>query len=372
MKRMKKILAAMLIATMAVSTCFVSFAAIAENNEGMSEVEFKKTFVATNSNATNSAETFKFTVERESFNNSGYNDLDSVPMVTWPDTNKDDEGKLTISFAKDEVTGEDATTDTNSVTLTIPDYKYVGVYTYKITENAGTTAGVNYDTTPMYLQVTVTNKLNANGELETNQAGEYILTRSAVLYYGNKTANNKTDNIKNSYDAGQLSITKDVTGNLGDTSKYFTVKVTLTGETGKTYNTGDMVISGGSASNNPTSVTMGQEMLFELRDGDTISITNIPYGVKYKVEEENYTGDNDGYEAAKYTLTDGSSVGQTTTTAISDAELDNDSEKVAIENSKQKDVDTGISLDSAPYLLLLAFAAMGVFAVAAKKREEEF
>ena len=83
----------------------------------------------------------------------------------------------------------------------------------------------------------------------------------------------------------------------------------------------------------------------------------------YTVEEADYTqgelnGEN-AYDAPEYNFSD-------TTKAIA-AE---DADTVEIVNNKETDVDTGIVMDSMPYIVILAVAVFGMVAMVAKKRYE--
>ena len=81
-------------------------------------------------------------------------------------------------------------------------------------------------------------------------------------------------NTRNTY--GDLIIKKKVGGNAADTNKAFNFTVTLSNTTiNGTY--GDLTFQDGVAT-------------FELKDGERKIAKNLPNGVSYKVEEDNYTG----------------------------------------------------------------------------------
>ena len=78
-----------------------------------------------------------------------------------------------------------------------------GIYTYKITEADSTTAGVESYENDIYLIVTVTQETNG---LDVKYA-----------FRSGSTTGEKINNtgITNTYNAGSLSVTKEVTGNMG-------------------------------------------------------------------------------------------------------------------------------------------------------------
>lgn len=225
---------------------------------------------------------------------------------------------------------------TAGITIALPTYTTVGVYEYTLQEVAGTTAGVTYYGNTIKLVVTVIN----DGAI-----------RVAAVH--TESQGTKSDRFENTYSAGTLSITKTVTGNLGDKDKYFNFTVKLTGVDGKTY--GDSyAVSGGSNAENPTSIKIGENTNFKLKNGDTISIANLPYGVTYTVTETAA----DGYTTTK--------TGDTGTISAA-------TQTAAFTNDKNKSsIDMGVSMDSLPYILMLVVVGAAVVVIATRKKGEQF
>ena len=107
-------------------------------------------------------------------------------------------------------------------------------------------------------------------------------------------------------------------------------------------------VSGGSYAQNPKTIKLSEETTFMLKHGDTISIANLPYDVDYMVIETAADG---------YTTTSTNEIGR-----ISAAE-----QTAAFTNVKNSAVDTGVMLDSLPYVLILA-AVLGVAAAMVVRR----
>ena len=236
------------------------------------------------------------------------------------------------AFAEGAATADGATAD---IIIQLPSYEHVGVYEYTLREVVGATAGVTYRTADIKLVVTV---VEENG-----------LKRIAAVH--TESEGTKSDTFENTYSAGKLNVTKTVTGNLGDKTKYFEFKVTLTGESGKTCGA-SYAVTGGSYADNPTSIEIGEETTFYLKDGDTITIENLPYGVSYTVTET---------EAEGYTTTQTDDTG-TISAAAQTADFI---------NNKTGEIDTGVVLDTLPYVLVLAVVGAAVIAMIAKKRNAE-
>lgn len=302
--------------------------------EDTSTVTIKKVYEIANADTTSPAETFKFTIENTAV-------TDAAAGVTAKDM-----PTPTINTVEYAVGEAGSAEKKKEIEVTLPEYKSVGIYTYTITETDGKMAGVTYYKDPITLVVTVTNGADGN------------LVRTAAVHT-EAEGGKKSDEITNTYSAGSLSIKKEVTGNLGDTSKYFKVAVTLTGEKDKTYAdsyavTGGTKIENGDNDCASSSITIGQEKVFYLKNGETITIANLPYGVTYTVQEADYT--EAGYEA-EHVFSDATS-----------KKIDSVRDTVTITNNKGVDVDTGITMDSLPFILILGVALVGVTGMLIKRR----
>lgn len=240
-----------------------------------------------------------------------------------------------ITGAKFAAGGATATGTEKNITITLPTYDKVGVYEYTLKEVAGTTAGVAYYGDSIKLVVTVLN--GADGKV-----------RVAGVHTEKGESSEKSDKFENTYSAGTLKVTKIVTGNLGDKTKFFEFKVTLTGVEGKTY-ADSYAVTVGSHGQNPATIKIGEETTFYLKDGDTISIANLPYGVTYAVTEIAV----EGY----------------TTTKTGDTGIIGLAEQIAsFKNEKNGEIDTGVTTESLPYVLLMGFVALAGAALLLKRR----
>ena len=335
MKKLRKILAGLLAVAMVAGLSTAAFASevVPPPTQGHTDIPtdtltdtstdtITKTYTATNEGTTSPAEEFHFTIERTSVTDAA----DGVTNANMP-----------IPTISNVTYTEGEATEVKDITITLPAYSSVGIYTYTLKETAGTTAGVTYDTTAAMLVVTVINGEN----------GGFI--RLANVHVGE----DKTTNVfHNTYSAGTLDITKTVTGNMGDKNKYFTFTVMLEVQDGMTY-ADSYVVTGGSNEENPASIKIGEATQLYLKDGDTISIANLPYGVTYTVTED---------EVDDYTT------GKTGDTGTINAAQ----QTAAFTNDKTGEIDMGVVTDSLPYVLLLVGAlAMGVMMVVSKRRNVE-
>ena len=237
---------------------------------------------------------------------------------------------------------------TKQVTIDLPVYTSVGIYTYTIREIEGTTAGVEYFENDIQLKVTVIQE--ADGRLSI-----------AVIRTGLPGSDAKGGDVINTYSAGELSFTKTVTGNMGDHSKYFEITVELNGVEGQDYSGNVIKVKEPTSyEDNPTTVKVGTSTTFYLKHGDTVHLTNIPYGVTYTVTEPE-PGDYDR------SIKGGDNDNGTGTV---DSE---DEGTVTVTNTKTETVDTGISVDSVPYIALLGAVTLGGggYIISKKRRSDD-
>lgn len=327
---MKKLISLALALMLVLSLSTVAFAATDEETTytDMSTVTLTKEYALTNAGTTSPAETFTFsTLTCTSV-------TDAAAGVTT--ANAPVPTIANVSYAAGEAGGANKT---KNITITLPPYTSVGIYTYTFTETDGGTAGVTYRSDAITLVVTV---IEQNGKV-----------RVAAVHTEDE-GGTKSGTFNNEYSAGSLSVTKNVTGIMGDQQKEFTVKVTFTAPAGDTVREAITYVDGTETKSIAAGWTGSQEATITLKHGETVTFTNIPYGVTYTVDENDYTAD--GYDAASYSFAD------------NNKKIDSASEGVTITNNKGGTVDTGISMDAMPYVLLLSVACVGLFLFISKKR----
>lgn len=210
--------------------------------------------------------------------------------------------------------------------------------------------------------------------------------------------NNKGDRVVNFYAhykkaTSNVTITKQVTGLLGDTNKEFAFNVSITQNgaacTGVTAKKGDQMVS----------LTD-----FTLKHNETVTLENVPIGATIKVTEaapgKHYTvsatgqsGERDGssdvtftYAAAANTSTasDADEADLMLLSMDEDTAVDADGDAVAYDSGIQVDnnqiivtnhatliPDTGVLLDTLPYIVILAVVVGGGILLMLRKRHKE-
>lgn len=347
---MKKVLSLVLALVLLLS---VSAAAFAEEEKlTLTDTPSVKVYKQYKVTAPAPDETFTFTVTKDK--NKTATEIQSV----MPDIETDG---FSIAFTNVSATAN------KSHTITLPDFTRVGEYYYTISETAGTTAGVDYDSTPVQLKVTV---LTENGEfyryVELFKVGAGTDGADVKVGGTNNPAftNTFTATTPNPVDDNDevtaLRLQKLVTGNYGDTDQYFDFKVVFTIPADKTFN-GTISVNNTTSykdeddNGNPTSITKGEDgtftATFKLKANETLQFGSVPVGMTYAFTEENQPTD--------YEVTYANCSGTVT---------ENENIKATITNNRDKEIPTGISLDSLPYVIILATVAAAAVLIVLKKK----
>ncbi len=274
-----------------------------------------------------------------------------------------DMSKLKVTIANDAITGEETVTDgvvLIPLTLTLPTYPVPGIYEYDIEEQYSDYAGMTY-ADELKLKITV---------IWDSTAKELKVAGIAIRQSGVKV-----DEIENEYAAGDLKVTKVVSGNFGDVNKKFPITISFTAD--RDVNSVSTYQINGEG--DVTTITWSGKTAtveVELANDDYVLIKNLPEGVKYTVVEDDEIEhlekkEGDEVDDASYLkpenpdayMVDGEVKEEAADITVSDTAEE------TITNTKNIDPDTGIVLDSLPYVLLMALAAAG-FMMKARKRED--
>lgn len=159
--------------------------------------------------------------------------------------------------------------------------------------------------------------------------------------------------------SANLTVTKTVTGKLGDTNKAFTFQILDASGNPVTLTTGNYEFS----NTNGALLNDGTDGKFTLKDGASITFKNLPSG-QYKVVEDNYSGEK--YETS-YVVDSGTPVnGQEASVTIG-----TDAKQINFTNHRTLEPDLGVLLDTLPYIVILAVVAGGVALLMLRKRRKE-
>lgn len=159
--------------------------------------------------------------------------------------------------------------------------------------------------------------------------------------------------------SANLTVTKTVTGKLGDTNKAFTFQILDASGNPVTLTTGNYEFS----NTNGALLNDGTDGKFTLKDGASIIFKNLPSG-QYKVVEDDYIGEK--YETS-YVVDSGTPEnGQEATVTIG-----TDAKRIDFTNYRNLEPDLGVLLDTLPYIVILAVVAGGVALLMLRKHRKE-
>lgn len=278
------------------------------------------------------------------------------------------------------------------------------LYLWKDNEANTVIQYVNDDTVPHEINEKDGSKWVFDGWYPENDAGTGPDETAAITKWPYKVSEDELtnyggDRVVNFYAhykkaTSNVTITKQVTGLLGDTNKEFAFSVSIkqNGEdcTGVTAKKGDQPVS--DLTN------------FTLTHGETVTLENVPIGATIKVTEaapgKHYTvsatgqsGERDG--SSDVTFTYGAVANTSTASDADEADLmllsmdedtavDADGDAVAYDSGIEVDnnqiivtnhcgllPDTGVLLDTLPYIVILAVVAGGVTLLMLRKHRKE-
>lgn len=157
--------------------------------------------------------------------------------------------------------------------------------------------------------------------------------------------------------SANLTISKTVTGMLGDTNKAFNFTITKADGTPVNITESNIEIT-----DNTKAVWQGDGK-FTLKDGASITFKNLPSG-EYKIAEDDYSGEK--YETSYVVDSGEPHSGKDAAVTMSGTNM-----KLAFTNHCKLIPDTGVLLDTLPYIVILAVVAGGVALLMLRKRRKE-
>lgn len=193
------------------------------------------------------------------------------------------------------------------------------------------------------------------------------------LKYSVTEGNNPEVTITNSYTSNRadLTVTKTVTGNMADLDETFTFQMSIAGD----YDADKITYKKGETTGNLNRLALssgGYE--FTLKNNESIVFSGIPAGANVTVTEtgaEDYKttvviDDTPTAEAVALAAETGSVNNKTGTVTI-----DANAKTIAFTNEKEIPVNTGVILDTLPYVLMLIAVGGGVVAFFLRKRHHD-
>lgn len=353
--KLKKLFAGVVAAAMIATMSFPAFATVSFSENPVTKIELAKKYnVATGTTAPAENLGFKMTFwKSEDVATAGAANAISLESTYYADfTNGGTVSSLTKTNTKNI-----------EIDLTQLGINKVGKYYFKIQEVAGNKAGVTYDGHTRVLLVSAVNDVDADKKLNSTDIKFY-----AALYElgeDGETLGSKiegSDAFENSYGTStskitKITLSKEVRGEFADREREFTFNIVLKPATGKTKDdyVGATVVKNGEAET--WAIDESVTHTVTLKHGGTFVINNLPEGVTYTITED--------FNDSNWTTKVGS-----TETKVASGTVNEDA-VVEYVNKHNGVPDTGVILDNAPYMLMLAVVAGAAMTLVIKKRREE-
>lgn len=358
--KLKKLFAGVVAAAMMLTMAVPAFAA--ESNLKDGKIELTKTFTAVNRGTTSQEEDFTFTITAgATVNGKRVEVANNKDLTGVPNFGTDNRLEKNVDDLTAGVTGKESGTFTidpkEELKITRP-----GIYYYTVTETNKGVQGVTY-AEPLTMKVTAGYVTADATELTYWVALTRDTAETNFLFNQDKKVG-QDKAFENTYSAGALVITKAIRGSNGDRAHEFNFTITLSGPKGTKVSY--------MVNNDPTTDTIGEDGTLtisniKMADNGQFVISNIPYGVTYTISEA-----TEGYTATAKKGSDTANLTTTDTTAAYTDSVDAASTTIAFTNTLGNTViDTGVILDNAPYILMLAVVAAGAMTLVIKKRREE-
>ena len=176
-----------------------------------------------------------------------------------------------------------------------------------------------------------------------------------------------------------VTITKQVTGLLGDTNKEFEFLATVTND-GKNITSQIDAVDENDSKVNLSAFKLKHNQKITLKNvpvGATVTVTENAPGAHYKVTATGYTGEQDGGNSVSFTyitvksadaVETASETGTETAMAVMTAV---EADDIVVTNHAILKPDTGVLLDTLPYIVILAVVAGGVALLMLRKHRKE-
>lgn len=305
---------------------------------------------------------FEFTISPAT---GGLDKVDGVTVQPGPaegvlfSTDEGNAATATIPSSPDKGAVTDTRVTLGSLNIVLDQNKFsgVGIYRYEIKETTGSFAGVSYDTTTEYLDVHVTNKTGGGYDYTYT-----IINSSDSSAKGDGTFTNSYKKANNNlYD---LKVTKNIEGNQANMSDTFNFSIQIDSDvTGEQFYV--VVYDKAGTATEQVKTVIGDDS-----NGQTFTLGDDQYAVIYGLStKDRYTvteidANTDDY----YTTSSIDNAKPTENATIANTEDIMGDVDITFINTRKASTPTGVILNIAPYILMVALAGVLAFFFLRKRR----
>jgi hypothetical protein len=150
-------------------------------------------------------------------------------------------------------------------------------------------------------------------------------------------------------EGSDLTISKTVTGSMGDPNREFPFCITLSDQNGSPLSDLDIKIDLPDQTETVLTTDEGGVLTFRLKHGQKVTLQNLPQGTRYTITEDEALG-----YSTTFAVNDGSYTAPANRTLSGTLDGKNDV-LVHVTNDCDLVVPTGIQTETQPYVLMLAF-----------------
>lgn len=255
-------------------------------------------------------------------------------------------------------------TATQTAAIEFGTFSHAGVYEYTVKETPDTYTGAGamaYSADEYLLRVYVANKADGSVYIQTITAEKDGAKQANVLFTNTYTKD------------ASLTITKNTKGTLANKEQNFDFTIRFTNAATSTAT--EFV---GQIDGTELRCPVGQEVSFQLHDGQSLTFASLPAGTRYVVTE---VGAEDGYTPSVQVIENGQSAQEKTAANEGDSIssllknpagtlVGENTNQVTFVNTYHEIAITGIVMNNLPFILLIGAGVVALTALSVLKRKK--
>ena len=282
------------------------------------------------------------------------------PKETNPDSSNLNPNTFDISFDDNSTITDRLSTSSHTLDFSTINYTKPGKYEYIVRETSSSNQSIYPKDDNYYIiVVNVLNEVDDNN----NPTGEFIIDVMQSAFLNNTSG--KGDILFETSPLTYITISKTVTGDMGDINEYFKFRIELDGDGYTISGQDSSVVYNGEVINTINTYNESEENYVYLKHGQSITIGlnngeyELPSNLLYKIEEmdaTNYkTYVNNNNNDSKSWITFALNTPQSNT--------------ISYVNNLESTVLTGVFVSILPYALMICVSIIGIYVIKKKSKK---